>query len=97
MPDPEIREGQIWRDTYGEKPTRFGDAGRPNLRTIQITRVEPPSIEAKILTAVNGKPPASWRKTTSLSFRSLRQGYVLVQDAARIDHITAPPGAGGEP
>jgi len=72
---PEPKVGQVWRDTYGTK----GPNGVPNRRTIRLLRRSCFGFESEVMTGVDGKPPGRPR-VLSLMAKTLRAGYVLVED-----------------
>lgn len=75
-----IAVGQIWRDTHGD--TRPGFKGRPNQRTVRVTgRNDDGRWTVVGVTGPTGGPIRTIRRT-KVSEKTLRAGYVLVQEAA---------------
>lgn len=75
-----ISIGEVFRDTYGDAdPSNVARVGI-NKRTIRVIGIEPDGrYLADILTALDGTPPPSPRKTR-VSEKTLRAGYVPVTD-----------------
>ncbi|MGJ5032413.1 hypothetical protein ACQR1I_36630 [Bradyrhizobium sp. HKCCYLS2038] len=66
-----IEIGQIYRDTYFDGLNE----GRQEYRTIKITAIEGEKAHAITLTDCLGNPST---RRTRVSFKTLRNGYVLV-------------------
>lgn len=71
-----VKVGQVYRDTYMER-----DNPRLAHRKIRILEVLPNGVLAETITDASGRRLAVPRKTR-LMFKSLRAGYVLVQENA---------------